>query len=277
MADIPGDLTAEQIHCDAFVRENADPGLRRPAHDLFATPLDALAGRRPEPVAARRTLVAITTRQTSFDVWAALGLLEEMLSDYRRIAPRYRFLQTAGEAGIAAGNEYRLTISDPALLGAINNVIGDAPKPARIDRRDMDVRVVRAGPWGGETGELVVEALRNHALAGASSLWVLAHDDRDDGNLRVTLDAFEIARPAWAPDLLAARRTQGDGAGTRIVDWEYLFERLAQRLEGLPEATDPAESFFVTGSCEEVLRNARVCDALDIHVGLRPYVDRMSR
>ena len=271
MADISGDLTAEQAHCDAFVRENADPDIRRPAHDPSATPLDGLAGRPPEPVTARRTLVAITTRQTSFDVWAALGMLEELLSDYRRIAPHYRFLQTAGEAGIAAGNEYRLAISDPALLGAVTDAMGDRVEAARLDRRNMDVRVVRAGPWGGETGELVVEALRNHALAGASSLWVLAHDDRDDGNLRVTLDAFEITRPAWAPDLLAARRSSGEAAGTRIMDWEYLFERLAQRLDGLPEASDP------TGSCGDVLGDAHARDALKIHGGLQPCVDRMSR
>jgi len=296
MAEIPGDHTAEQIHCDAFRRENADPGIRRPAHILKDTPLDRLAGGQtrerlachaPEAVTVRRSLVAITTPRSSFDVWAALACLEDLLSDYRRIAPRYRFMQTAGEASVAAGNEYRLTLSDPALIEPLNSAFGDMASSRtglprieqmvpRIEQRIMDVRIVRAGPWGGETGELVVEALRNHALAGASSLWVLAHDDADDGNLRVTLDAFEIARWAWAPDLIASRRSTGDTPGARIIDWDYLFERLAQRLDGLPDATDPGASFSLTAHPDAIARDNRIGEALEIHGGLKPFFDQMK-
>ena len=232
MVEISGDHTAEQVHCDAFRRENADFDIRRPAHILKATPLDRLAtgqtskfltSHTPETVIVRRSLVTITTRRTSYDVWAALACLEDLLSDFRRIAPRYCFMQTAGEASVAVGNEYRLTLSDPALLEPINFAVGNMASSQTdlppIEQRVMDVRVIRAGPWGGETGELVVEALKNHALAGASSLWVLAHDHADDGNMRVILDAFEIARWAWAPDLLANQQRSGNTAGTRIIDW----------------------------------------------------------
>ena len=289
MAEISGDHTAEQVHCDAFRRENADFDIRRPAHILKSTPLDRLAtgqtskfltSHTPETVIVRRSLVTITTRRTSYDVWAALACLEDLLSDYRRIAPRYGFMQTAGEASIMVGNEYRLTLSDPALLEAINSAIGtmaanqtDLP---RIEQRVMDVRVVRAGPWGGETGELVVEALQNHALAGASSLWILAHDDADDGNMRVTLDAFELACWAWAPDLLASQRRPTDTWGTRIVDWDYLFERLVQNLDGLPEQPEPGACYSIAVDSNGVEKDNRITESLKIHNGLKPYVDKLK-
>jgi hypothetical protein len=289
MAEISGDHTAEQIHRDAFLRENADLDIRRPAHSLKATPLDRLATGQlsehltvhgPGTVMLRRSLVSLTTRRASFDVWAALACLEDLLSDYRRIAPRYRFMQTAGEASIVVGNEYRSTLSDPALLGPLNSALGDLASNQtdlpQIEQRVMDIRVVRAGPWGGETGELVVEALQNHALAGASSLWVLAHDDTDDGDLRVTLDAFELARWAWAPDFMASQHRPGDSAGARIIDWEYLIERLAQNLDGLPEATEPGASFSITEDFNAIAQNGRIKEALKIHSGLKPFFDRLK-
>ncbi|MDA1326685.1 MAG: hypothetical protein O3C34_18335 [Proteobacteria bacterium] len=269
------------------MRENADLDIRRPAHIWNATPLDRLAtgqpteilaGHTPESVIVRRSLVTLTTSRTSFDVWAALAYLEGLLSDYRRIAPRYSFMQTAGQASIAAENEYRLTLSDPALLEPVNTALGTMAANqaglSRIRQRVMDVRVVRAGPWGGETGELVVEALQNHALAGASSLWVLAHDDSDDGNMRVTLDGLEIARWAWAPDLLASQQGSGNGSGVRIVDWDYLFERFAQALDGLPEATKPGASFSMIENANVIAQDDRIKEALGIHSGLKPFFDQ---
>ena len=262
------------------MRENADLDIRRPVHNLNATPLDRhLVSHKPKTAIVHRSLVTITTRRTSFDVWAALACLEDLLSDYRRIAPRHHFMQTAGEAGIAAGNEYRLSISDPALIRPINAALGNMASSQtdlpEIERRIMDVRIVRAGPWGGETGELVVEALQNHALAGASSLWVLAHDDADDGNLRVTLDACEIARWAWAPDRVAGQQRSGDTAGTRIIDWDYLFERLAQNLDGSPAATEPGASFSITEYPNVIAKDDRIKEALKIHSVLKPFVDQI--
>lgn len=289
MAEISGDHTAEQVHCGAFKRENADLDIRRPAHDLNATPLHKLAAHQscghPADYPAKkmrlcRSSVTFTTRRTSFDVWAALGCLEDLLSDYRRIEPRYCLMQTAGEAGIAVGNEYRLTLSDPVLLEQINTAIGDMisgqSSVPGIKHRAMDVRVIRTGPWGGETGELVVKALRNHALAGASSLWVLAHDHADDGNLRVTLDALELTRWAWAPDLLASRRRAGDTLGARIIDWDYLFERLVQKLDGLPEKTAPGASYSIIVEPNAIAQDDQIIDALKIHGGLMPYVDQVK-
>ncbi|MDC0033591.1 hypothetical protein OAJ57_03390 [Alphaproteobacteria bacterium] len=288
MARNSSNPTAEQIHCDAFVRENADLGIRRPASIPTETPLDRLATQQtsidltnysPNTYFVRRSSVTLTTRSTSFDVWAALSCLEDLLSDYRRLAPRYSFLQTAGEATVAVGNEYRLTLSDFDIIKRLNiacrKLAAAEEDPNPIEQRVMDIRIVRAGPWGGETGELVVEALRNHALAGASSLWVLAHDDSDDGSLRVTLDAFEIGRWAWAPDFLANQQNPGDSTGARIIDWNYLFERLAEALDGIPEATDAVTAFFITQTSDVIAQDERVKEALRIHCGLKPFFDRI--
>lgn len=290
MAEISDDHAALRAHCEAFQRENTDLDIRRPAHDPMATPLDRLTSERPATdvgadhgprvVTVRRALITLSTPRTSFDVWAALAPLEQLLSDYRRLAPRFRFTQTAGDAGIVTGNEYRLTLSDPDLMEAINTAIGclapGATAAPRIDQRHMDVRVDRAGPWGGETGELVVQTLLNHALAGAGSLWILAHDYADDGILRVTLDGFEAARWAWAPDFLASRRLGGKTPVSRIIDWDYLFERLAQVLDGEPEEAASDGSFSLTGDADVVAADSRVAEALDIHSGLKPFFDRIN-
>ena len=285
MAKISGNHSAEQIHCDAFRRENSDLDIRRPTHNLYETPLDSLPADPLEfsnltSASAHRSLVTFTTRKTSFDVWAALACLENLLSDYRRIAPRYHFMQTAGEASVAAGNEYRLTLSDPALLASLNAALHkmastEVPLP-QIEQRIMDVRVVRAGPWGGETGELVVEALRNHARAGASSLWVLAHDDADDGNMRITLDALEIARWAWAPDLFASQANSGEYTQAHIIDWNYLFERLAQLLDGVPDTAIPGAAFSITAESDAIAKDNRVIETLNIHGGLLPFFDQLK-
>jgi hypothetical protein len=289
MAKTSETLTAVQVHCDAFRRANADLDIRRPTHDLTATPLDGLAtdqscdvltAYQPRMIMVRRSAVTIITRRTSFDVWATLACLEDLLSDYRRIAPRYSFMQTAGEATIAVGNEYRLTLSDSSLLDATNSALG-LLDPAqsdltRLDQRVMDVRVARTGPWGGETGELVVEPLENHALAGASSLWLLAHDHADEGNMRVSLDACEIARWAWAPDLVANQHGGDVTVGARIINWDYLFERLAQALDGIPEQTAHADNFSVTDFPETVTEDDRIIDALRIHSGLKQYFEQLA-
>lgn len=289
MADTQGDHTAEQRHCDAFRRENADPDIRRPAHDLLGTPLDSLARSPgtnllkdyvPKSVSVHRAFVTLVTRRTSFDVWAALADLEELLSDYRRIAPQFHFMQTAGEATVSAGNEYRLTVLDPSHIAHINAAAVDlyedqTPAPT-INQRVMDVRVTRAGPWGGETGELVVEALRNHARAGASSLWVLAHDDADDGNMRITLDALEIAQWAWAPDLIASRQQAAQDTGCKIMNWDYLFERFALHLDGTPVSTKLGAPFSLEIDACALTEDDRISDALKTHNGLSPFVEQLK-
>jgi hypothetical protein len=137
--------------------------------------------------------------------------------------------------------------------------------------RVMDVRVVRAGPWGGETGEMVVEALRNHAMAGMASLWILVHGGDMDAYMHLRLDAFEVARWAWAPDRAAM---SGDGTDAGILDWPYLFERLAECIDATPVPGARDDSFAVTAPLSSVADDSRVADALALHPALSPLLGR---
>lgn len=252
-------------HNAAFRRFNADPSAAKPPHAIFDTPLAGLAAKLPEshPLRAlagefriRRTAARLTTRRTSFDVWAAMSQIETLLADERRLAARYRVEQLVGQPGIAAGNEYRLTVTDPERLAAIARHGGDTAP------RQMDVRVMRAGPWAGETAELTIDTLINHALAGTASLWLVAHGSGPDGLIEVTLDGCELSRWGWAPDALAA----GDQGDTpMIVD----CERLADRLAGILDATEARLMdelcFHRAGAPGAIAASSDVTEALRVH------------
>lgn len=289
MEDSEFKLPAETHHCLDFVSANADGNIRKSAHKLLSTPLIRLSETEPENAAwrqaaktvrASRSVISFTTLRSSFDLWASLGHLENLLSDYRRIAPRFTFLQLAGEAGIAAGNEYRLTLTDPKRLAGLDTACKQmAPDQDSVtigDKRAMDLRVTRAGPWGGETGELVVEALENHALAGASSLWLVAHGETEEGSLQITLDTLEISRWAWAPDFVAQRDTGDTGDALRILNWHYLFERLIQELDGTPEPAETSLSFDRVVSPFELGHDRQIAEALRSHTPLSPLVRQVQ-
>jgi hypothetical protein len=94
--------------------------------------------------------------------------------------------------------------------------------------------------------------------------------------MRVTLDAFELACWAWAPDLVASQQRPADTWGARIVDWDYLFERLVQNLDGLPERPEPDACFSITVDSNGVEKDNRITESLKIHNGLKPYVDKLK-
>lgn len=264
-----------RAHCAAFLSENADRAVHRPAHSIEAPPI-AVLGDTGDVMVSRLTL-AISIAGSSFDLWAALARLDLLLSDFRRIAPRFSFEQLTGEPSVAAGNEYRHTTIDPASIGGIEDachrLAGENADGALGGARLMDVRIVRAGPWGAETGEMVVEALRNHALAGAASMWVLVHGEDDDGRLPVRLDICEIARWAWAPDKWAA---SGADETPAILDWSWLVERLAQALDATPSPSPPEESFRSIVPRKDLAKDQRVREALRVHPALTDVVDRLS-
>lgn len=257
--------SAIEDHNAAFRRINADESAAKPPHDAFDTPLARLAAQLPEdaPLRAlagecriRRTTVRLSTERTSFDVWSAMTRIETLLADSRRLAARYRVEQLVGMPGIAAGNEYRITVTDPAWLSAIATHGGDGGP------RRMDLRVGRAGPWAGETAELTIDTLINHALAGTASLWLVAHGAGPDGLIDVTLDGCELSRWAWAPDALAARERGEDG---RIVDVELVGDRLAAMLDARHAALMPGLCFYHAGAPAALLRAPEVADALSVH------------
>ena len=265
-------------HCADFLSENADRSVHRAEHRIEAPPLAELGD--PGGVTVRRLTAALSMPGSSFDMWAALARLDLLLSDYRRIAPRFFFEQLTGEPSVAAGNAYRHTITDPARLARIEDacreLAGEDAGGRLGGARIMDVRVLRAGPWGGETGEMVMETLRNHALAGAASLFVLVHGEGSDGLLPVRLDICEIARWAWAPDRLAAAGGTQDGSAAGILDWPYFIERLAQALDAVPVPDAPDESFLAVIPPDGLAADRRLAEALRVHPALTAVVDRVS-
>lgn len=265
-----------KTHCIAFLSENADRSVHRPAHSIEAPPLAEL-DQEAGDVFVRRITVAISMPGSSFDLWAALARLDLLLSDFRRIDPRFAFEQLTSEAGVAAGNEYRHTTTEPARLTGVEEacrqLAGAEAGGALGGVRAMDVRVLRAGPWGGETGEMVVQTLRNHALAGTASLWVLVHGEDSDGRLPVRLDICDLARWAWAPDRLAA---PGGGEVPGILDWPWFIERLAQALDATPSTGTPDETFRSLVPPKELAKDVRLQEALRVHPALTDVVDRLS-
>ncbi|MEE8334160.1 MAG: hypothetical protein V3R85_09955 [Alphaproteobacteria bacterium] len=252
-------------HNANFRRINADLSAAKPPHDLFDTPLSGLAANLPEghPLRApadefriNRTAARLTTRRTSFDIWAAMTRIEILLADERRLAPRFHVEQLVGQPSIAGGNEYRLTVTDPNRLSGIAGHGGNATP------RLMDLRVSRAGPWAGETAELTIDTLINHALAGTASLWLVAHGSGPDGLIEVTLDGCELSRWGWAPDALTA---SDQNETPMIVD----FERLADRLAGLLDAADARLMselcFRGAGTPSSIAANPEATEALKVH------------
>ena len=240
-------------HAAALVAANDDRGIDKPVADPCATPLMAVARTLPrgKPLAAaareiafRRERCDFLTRRASFDVWSVLSGIEALFSDIRRIEPRFELSQLSGTAGPAPGNRYRLAVADPAYIARLNAAMAELdkdfgggvrdPADAAIGTRRMDLRVVRAGPFGGETAGLVIETLANHRLAGIGSLWIVAHAD-DGATLRVSLEACEMFRWNWAAEQLAdARHAAPPGDDARILNWPWGFERAAHVLDGEP-------------------------------------------
>lgn len=270
--------TSAKSHCAEFLSENADRGVRHAAHRTEAPPLatiDDLSG-----IVVRRVTATLSFPGSSFDLWAALARLDILLSDFRRIAPRFTFEQITGQPSVAAGNTYRWTSSDPAYLArlesACRDLTGEDAGGALGGARTMDVRILRAGPWGGETGEMVVEPLRNHALAGAASLWLLVHGEGSDGKLPVTLDICDISRWAWAPDRLTGAGVGQGYDSPGILDWDYLLERLAASLDAEPVPGAPDDSFLAMLPPAGLAMDRHLQEALRVHPALAAVVDRVS-
>ena len=293
-ANSPRARAAWDAHAAALIAANEDRGDGKKLADPCATPLLAAANFLPAdaPLAARARdvgfrldAVAFFIRRTSYEAWSAITRVEAMFSDIRRIAPHFEFAQLRGEARIAAGNEYRLAIVDPGYLGRLNGALaelaaaygsgtlpgGDAP----IAVRRMDLRIVHAGPFGGETATMTWATLASHRLAGLSSFWAVIHGD-DDGMLRVSLEAAELFRWAWAPERLADLRDGAPpGDDARILDWRWYFERVAAALDGDP-LSDATRALALGGSWTEIGADARLREALAAHPSLAGLAARLD-
>ena len=248
-------------HCRSFLRENGDTDIRKLAHEVFSTPIDAIdeAEKHAETgFALYRGHVELLTRHTSTQIWSAFADLTALLSDPDRLSPRYQIEQLCGVEETAAGNEYRIALADPPYRVRLRETCAElAGLATGLDVRRMDFRIERAGPWGGETAELVLAPLRNHARAGLASLWAVAHPAQDGKTMRVTLDCCEVTRPAWLPDLAA-------GFPSTLFEWRGLLNRLTARIEGTAaENAQYEESFSHFHDAGAI--NAEMAEAFSLH------------
>lgn len=253
-------------HVDAWQSMNA-ADVPQPPTDIGAPPLRRLCTALPRDhvlreaaraVTVRRLALVFDTRAPSHCIWQALAGLDSLLSDSRRLSPRFSTLAMNGGLDPADGDVYRLEDRRPARLRAVGRALAElspeAPAPAL---RRSDIVLARCGPFGGETGEIVADAAANHPRAGRAALWVLAHGEGTGSALRVRLEAAEIARWAWAPDCLAARGGPDPDLDDGIVDWPWLFERMLAATDGRPAPGEEAiriEGPWQTLSGEETVR-----------------------
>lgn len=275
-----------QAHMADYIAANGDRGDGKAMADPCATPLLALANslpadapltKRTHDVGFRLEEIAFLIRRTSHEAWSAITQIELMFSDIRRLAPRFAFSQLRGQARIATGNEYRLAIADLGYLSRLNAAATEftthyvGPSGAgvedRITVRRMDLRIVHAGPFGGETATMTCATLRNHRLAGSSSFWAVIHGD-DDGLLRVSMEAAELFRWSWAPERLAdLHHGAAPGEDARILDWPWYFERVAAALDGEP-VTEPSRVMALAGPWSDIGCNSELRAALSAHPSL---------
>lgn len=294
-ADPAAARAAWTAHAGSLVALNEDRGDGKALTDPSATPLSTVARFLPSDapislhardVGFRLDRVTFLTRRTSHEAWSSVTQIEVMFSDIRRIAPRFAFAQLRGEARIAAGNEYRRAIADRAYLDRLNaaraeldaalGTDAEMPEAKPIAVRRMDLRILHAGPFGGETATMTWATLANHRLAGLSSFWTVIHGD-DDGPLRITLESAELFRWAWGAERLADLR-QGPSIAeeARVLDWRWYFERVADALDGDP-VSEATSDLAISGAWSEIRGDIGLREALAAHPALADLARRLDR
>lgn len=260
-------------HLGAWRAAN-DADAPQPPADIGATPLRRLCAALPQghalqeaamAVTVRRMVLVFDTRAPSHRIWQVLAHPDALLSDSRRLSPRFSVLAMNGGLDPAEGDVYRLEDRRPARLDGLRRALAALSPGARApERRRSDIVLARCGPFGGETGEIVADAAVNHPRAGRAALWVLAHGEGTGAALRVRLEAAEIARWAWAPDRLAAGTDPDLDDG--IVDWPWLFERMLSATGGEPVPCEDA--IRIDGSWRAVSGEEAVSEILRLHPAL---------
>ena len=210
-------------HCDAFVRENSDNNVRRPTWNPLKLWIDQKRRSLPDEKGLfhfQHFRMVLETPLSSSQFWSVFENLPTLLSDPNNFDPKFELQQLSGFASTATGNEYRIVYRDPdymtKLRQACNKLSG---MDFEFTERLMDFRVEKAGPWGGETAELVLLPLANHAASGKASVLMIAHPYPHSKRLRVSIDCIELTRIGWLPDLLA-------GASPHLFEWSQIFNKV---------------------------------------------------
>lgn len=223
-------------HCEAFARENSDKKVRRPSRNPFKLRID----QKPGILTDEKILfhlqhfqVVLETQLSSSQFWSVFENLPTLLSDPNKLDPKFELQQLAGLANTSTGNEYRIVYRNPnymtKLQQACNKLSG-----INFDftERLMDFKVEKAGPWGGETAELVLLPLANHAASGKASVLMIAHPYAHSKLLRVSIDCFELARIGWLPDLVA-------GASPHLFEWSKIFNKVFILTQSIKPENSP--------------------------------------
>ena len=160
-------------HCKAFVRENSDNNIRRPTWSPLKLWIDQKRASLPDEKSLfhlQHFRVVLETPLPSSQFWSVFEDLPTLLSDPNNFDPKFELQQLSGLASTSTGNEYRIVYRDPNYMTKLRQACN---KLSGIDfeftERLMDFKVEKAGPWGGETAELVLLPLANHAASGKAS------------------------------------------------------------------------------------------------------------
>jgi hypothetical protein len=242
-------------HCRAFCRENGDNGIKKDPAILTADPNFLGNSQETEKIQSTTLLhfpIELETKFDSSSIWPVFYDLSVFLSG-NPLDPGPRIEQLCGLPQTAAGNEYRLFDTNISYLKKLEEAcLNLAGMSVKIHERRMDFRVEKAGPWGGETAELVIRPLINHALSGMISIWIVAHPGNTNDNLCLTVDCLQLAQPNWIPDLIAGYRAD-------FFDWQHIWNNFCLLTNSIlrsdkacsPERWEIADFDILTGDIKE--------------------------
>lgn len=218
-----------------------------------------------QPATLSHFNLSLSTRRTSHDVWGCFANLERIFADPNQLTPSRQIEQLCGAETTMAGNEYRVSVTDPDyrhnLQARCEQLAG---MQSGLDVRRMDFRVRRAGPFGGETAELVLETLENHAFAARSSLLIVAHPSETGGPMHISLDCAELCRPNWLPDFEARERRKP------AFDWQDIFEVFARSADAT--LTEKIQIETVEIGADAAQNRPADTGFLDLHPELQPLL-----
>ena len=223
-------------HCEAFVRENSDNNIRRPTWNPLKLWIDQKRASLPDEKSLfhlQHIRVVLETPLPSSQFWSVFEDLPTLLSDPNNFDPKFELQQLSGLASTSTGNEYRIVYRDPSYMTKLRQACN---KLSGIDfeftERLMDFKVEKAGPWGGETAELVLLPLANHAASGKASVCMIAHPHAHSELLRVSIDCVELTRIGWLPDLVA-------GASPHLFEWSQILNKVFNITQSIKPKNSP--------------------------------------
>lgn len=221
-------------HCDAFLREYYDKSIEKEKNYLSTTNTKSWKTwgfNTEENFSFYHCHLKMVTPFTNSHVWEVVRDLPVFFADHNKFKPSYVIEQLCGNASTSAGNEYRISIVDQDYNERLQYVFKTLTmKNIKLNTRQMDFRIERAGPWGGEMAELVIIPLSNHALNGMTSICIVAHPIASNNNIKVTIDCCEIMQHAWLPDLMARYPI-------RFLNWKKIFNRLCEIIQAMSYGT----------------------------------------